>query len=66
MHIFKLTTTQARRAATAIAARVHDMDANRPPQWHETPTTCTLTQSDQRYRAELMDAYDALMSQLPQ
>ena len=65
MHTFKLTTTQARRLATSAAAKVADMDAARAPNWHTTPTDCRITQSDQRYRAELMEAYDQIMSQIP-
>jgi hypothetical protein len=41
------------------------MDAARAPNWHTTPTDCRITQSDQRYRAELMEAYDQIMSQIP-
>jgi hypothetical protein len=64
MQIFKLTATQARRLATSAAARVADMDAARAPNWETTPTECKLTQSDQRYRAELLDAYDAITKQV--
>lgn len=64
MPVFDLTITQARRAATTLAARVTDMDNARAPGWETTPTTCKLTQSDQKYRAELLDAYDALMRQM--
>jgi hypothetical protein len=63
--IFELTTTQARRLATAAAVKVADMDASRPDQWHTTPTQCSLTQSDQRYRAELLEAYDQIIKQIP-
>lgn len=59
-----LTYTQARRAATSLAARVTDMDASRPADWENQPTDCKLKQSDQRYRAELLDAYDAIMRQI--
>lgn len=59
-----LSYTQARRAATSIAARIADMDACRAKDWEKTPTDCKLTQSDQRYRAELLDAYDAIMRQI--
>jgi hypothetical protein len=65
MHIFKLTTTQARRLATSAAAKVADMDAARAPDWHTTPTDCQITQSDQRYRAELLEAYDQIIKQIP-
>lgn len=62
---FNLTEQQARRAATTLAARVHDMDADRPRDWHTMPTECALTKSDQKYRAELLEAYDAIMRQMP-
>ena len=65
MHIFKLTTTQARRLATSAAAKVADMDAARTPNWETTPTDCKITQSDQRYRAELLEAYDQIIEQIP-
>jgi hypothetical protein len=65
MHIFKLTTTQARRLATSAAAKVADMDAARAPNWENTPTDCKITQSDQRYRAELLEAYDQIIEQIP-
>lgn len=59
-----LSYTQARRAATSLAARVADMDASRPMGWNTEQTDCKLTKSDQRYRAELLDAYDAIMRQI--
>lgn len=64
MPVFELTTSQARRLATATAVKIFDMDASRAPNWETTPTDCKLTQSDKLYRAELLDAYDALMHQI--
>ena len=61
---FELTEQQARRAATSLASRVHDMDAARIKGWETLPTECALTLSDKRYRAELLEAYDAIMAQL--
>jgi len=61
---FELTYQQARRAATSLAARVYEMDADRVKGWETMPTSCALTLSDKRYRAELLDAYTALMHQL--
>jgi len=60
----ELTYTQARRLATAAACRVYDMDKGRPKNWENEPTQCSMTKSDQKYRAELMNAYDALMRQI--
>ena len=62
--LFELTHQQARRLATSTASRIYDMDATRPKDWHTTPTECSLTRSDQQYRAELEDAYNAIMKQL--
>lgn len=59
-----LTYTQARRAATSIASRIYDMDSRRSPGWETQETNCKLTQSDQRYRAELQESYDAIMQQI--
>ena len=64
MQVFNLTYTQARRLATAAAVRIYSIDEGRPADWTTAPTQCKLTQSDQRYRAELENAYDAIMSQL--
>jgi len=61
---FNLTYTQARRLATSTASRIHSIDEGRPADWTTAPTQCSLTQSDQRYRAELENAYDAIMHQL--
>jgi hypothetical protein len=63
MPSFELTTTQARRLATATAVAVYSLDEGRPDKWETTPTNCNRTKSDQKYRAELMDAYDTLMGQ---
>lgn len=60
----KLTYTQARRAATSLAVRVNVLDAERNDRWWELPSQDPLTESDKRYRAELLDAYDAIMGQL--
>lgn len=60
----KLTYTQARRAATSLAARVHDMDEGRMERWWEMPAYDPMTEADQRYRAELLDAYDAISRQI--
>ena len=62
---FNLTEQQARRAATSIAARIYDMDSGRPKDWYTMPTDCNLTKSDICYRAELLEAYDAIMAQMP-
>ena len=59
-----LTYTQARRAATSIASRIYDMDQQRPKNWEKQETDCSLTKSDQRYRAELQETYDAIMKQI--
>ena len=64
MNTYKLTHTQARRLCTAAAVKVFEMDCTRPADWHTAPTIDPLTKSDQAYRAELLDAYDALMKQL--
>lgn len=61
---FKLTYIQARRAATALSSVVHDMDQGRPDKWWEQPSTDNITVLDQRYRAELENAWDAIMNQL--
>jgi len=62
--VFELTHQQARRLATSTASRIYEKDATRPKDWHTTPTACNLTRSDQQHRAELEDAYDAIMKQL--
>ena len=64
MSRYELTHTQARRLCTAAAAKVFDMDCTRPANWHTMQTLDPLTKSDQVYRAELLEAYDALMKQL--
>ena len=62
---FNLTEQQARRAATSLASRIFDMDEGRAADWYTAKTDCTLTISDQKYRAELLEAYDAIMAQMP-
>lgn len=61
----ELTATQARRAATCIAGRIFDMDQDRDDDWYKRPAQDSLTASDQAYRLELQEAYNAIMSQLP-